>query len=53
MAELEDTAEAMRVPFFRLGETGGPRIVFDGLVDMGVEAIAAEYEGAIPALLAG
>ena len=51
--ELEDTAEAMHVPFFRLGETGGPRIVFDGLFEMDVEDVAAHYEGAIPALLAG
>ncbi len=51
--ELEDTAEAMHVPFFRLGETGGPRIVFDGVFEMDVAEIAAHYEGAIPELLAG
>ena len=51
--ELEDTAEAMRVPCFRLGETGGPRIVFDGLFEMEVEEVAAHYEGSIPELLAG
>jgi len=51
--ELEDTAAAMGVHLFRLGETGGPRVVFDGLFEMEVGDIAAEYEGAIPALLAG
>jgi phosphoribosylformylglycinamidine synthase len=51
--ELEDTAEAMHVPFFRLGETGGPRIVFDGLFEMNLAQIAEHYEGAIPELLAG
>jgi hypothetical protein len=43
----------MGVHLFRLGETGGPRIVFDGLFEMEVGEIAGEYEGAIPALLAG
>jgi phosphoribosylformylglycinamidine synthase len=52
-AEVEDAAEAMHVPIFRLGETGGPRIVFDGVFEMDVAEIAAHYEGAIPELLAG
>jgi phosphoribosylformylglycinamidine synthase subunit PurL len=51
--ELEDTAEAMHVPFFRLGETGGPSVVFDGLFEMDVAEIAEHYEGAIPQVLAG
>jgi phosphoribosylformylglycinamidine synthase len=51
--EFEDTAEAMHVPFFRLGDTGGPRIVFDGLFEMDVAEVASQYEGAIPELLAG
>ena len=51
--ELEDTAEAMQVPWFRLGETGGPNVVFDGLFEMDVTEIADQYEGAIPELLAG
>jgi phosphoribosylformylglycinamidine synthase len=51
--ELEDTAEAMHVPCVRLGETGGPRIVLDGLFEMDVAEIAHHYEGAIPELLAG
>jgi len=51
--ELEDTAEAMQVPWFRLGETGGPNVVFDGLFEMDVTEIADQYEGAIAELLAG
>jgi phosphoribosylformylglycinamidine synthase len=39
------------VPWARLGETGGPRIVFDGLLEVTVEEIDAAYEAAIPALL--
>ncbi len=52
-AELEDAAAAGGVPFARLGETGGPRIVFDGTFEMTVGEIAAAYEDAIPKLLAG
>lgn len=50
-AELEDAASALYVPSVRLGETGGPRIVFDGLFEMTVEEAASLYEGAIPELL--
>ena len=50
--QLEDTAEAIHVPLLRLGETGGPRVVFDGLFEMDVAEIVAHYEGAIPELLA-
>jgi len=50
---LEDTAAAFGVPIARLGETGGPRIVLDGLLEITVDEIAAVYEGAIPALLGG
>jgi phosphoribosylformylglycinamidine synthase len=52
-AELEDRAEAAGVPVARLGETGGPRIVFDGLLELTVQEAAAIFEDAIPKLLAG
>jgi hypothetical protein len=39
------------VPFERLGETGGPRAVIDGAVDVPVAALAEAWEGAIPRLL--
>ncbi|MGH2637122.1 MAG: AIR synthase related protein, partial [Actinomycetota bacterium] len=51
-SELEDLAAAFRVPFSRLGETGGPRIVFDQVADVTLEDAAAAHEGAIPKLLA-
>ena len=41
------------VPITRLGETGGPGVVFDGLFETTVGEIAAAYEEAIPKLLAG
>ncbi|HEX6331259.1 MAG TPA: phosphoribosylformylglycinamidine synthase subunit PurL [Actinomycetota bacterium] len=51
--ELEDLAAAHRVPFARLGETGGPRMVIDHVADLTVEEAAAVYEAALPKLLAG
>jgi phosphoribosylformylglycinamidine (FGAM) synthase-like enzyme len=39
------------VPLSRLGETGGPRAMVDGMVDVPVEELADAYEGAIPRLL--
>ncbi|HEU5226041.1 MAG TPA: phosphoribosylformylglycinamidine synthase subunit PurL, partial [Actinomycetota bacterium] len=51
--ELEDAAAEGGVSFTRLGETGGPGVVFDGLFEMTVADIAAVYEDAIPKLLAG
>ena len=51
--ELEDAAAEAGVPFARLGETGGPGVVFDGLFETTVAEIAAVYEDAIPKLLAG
>ena len=51
--QLEDAASALGVPLARLGETGGPRIVFDGLFEMTVEEVRAIHENAIPMLLAG
>ncbi len=52
-AELEDLAGALRVPCARLGETGGPRMVFDRVADVTVDEAAAAYEDAIPKLMAG
>jgi phosphoribosylformylglycinamidine synthase len=51
--ELEELADRCRVPCARLGETGGPRIVFDGLAELTVGECAAAFEDAIPKLLAG
>jgi phosphoribosylformylglycinamidine (FGAM) synthase-like enzyme len=51
--ELEDAAAGLGVPLARLGETGGPRIVFDGVFEMTVEEALAIHENAIPMLLAG
>jgi phosphoribosylformylglycinamidine synthase len=51
-AELEDLAAMLRVPIARLGETGGPRMVIDGIADLTVEEAAAAFEDALPKLLA-
>jgi phosphoribosylformylglycinamidine synthase subunit PurL len=51
--ELEDAAGELGVPLWRLGETGGPRIVFDGVFEMTVEEARAIHENALPMLLAG
>jgi phosphoribosylformylglycinamidine synthase subunit PurL len=50
---LEELASALGVPFARIGETGGPRVVIDGVLDSTVDEMTAVYEGALPALLAG
>jgi phosphoribosylformylglycinamidine synthase II len=50
---FEELAESLGVPCTRIGETGGPRMVFDSLFELGVEQAAAVYEDAIPKLLAG
>jgi phosphoribosylformylglycinamidine synthase II len=50
---LEELASALHVPFARIGETGGPRVSIQGVVDTTVEELRAAYEGAIPALMAG
>jgi phosphoribosylformylglycinamidine synthase len=48
---LADLAARHGVPCVRLGETGGPRAVIDGLVDVAVTDLARTWETAIPALL--
>ena len=52
-SELEDLAADLRVPFARIGETGGPRMVFDQIADVTVDEAAAAYEDAIPILMSG
>jgi phosphoribosylformylglycinamidine synthase subunit PurL len=52
-AELEDAAADFGVPLTRLGETGGPRIVVDGVFEMPLAEATGIYEHAIPVLLAG
>ena len=49
--ELADLAAARGVPFATVGETGGPRVVFDGLFETTVHELRDVYEGAIPRLL--
>jgi phosphoribosylformylglycinamidine synthase subunit PurL len=49
--ELKALAVSFGVPLTRLGETGGPRVVFDGVLETTVEALRATYEDAIPRLL--
>ena len=44
-------AAARGVPFATVGETGGPRVVFDGLFETTVHELRDVYEGAIPRLL--
>jgi phosphoribosylformylglycinamidine synthase II len=50
---FEELAAAHGVPLARIGETGGPRISIEGVVDTGVAEAAAVYEEALPKLLAG
>ncbi|HZD78422.1 MAG TPA: phosphoribosylformylglycinamidine synthase subunit PurL [Actinomycetota bacterium] len=49
--ELEDLAGALQVPFQRLGETGGPRLVVDGRIDLALEEARRISEGTIPDLM--
>ena len=50
---LEDAAADAHVPFSRIGETGGPRMVFDGVADVSLAEAAAVYQDTLPKLLAG
>ncbi len=50
---LEALCRDHRTPFARIGETGGPRMVFDALFELTVEEARATHEDAIPRLLAG
>jgi phosphoribosylformylglycinamidine synthase II len=46
-----DLAAHHGVPVTHLGETGGPRAVFDGLFEATVEELRHRYESAIPRLM--
>jgi phosphoribosylformylglycinamidine synthase len=48
---LRELAGGHGVPLVRLGETGGPRVVADGLFETTVAALRDVYERAIPELL--
>jgi phosphoribosylformylglycinamidine synthase subunit PurL len=48
---LRGLAATRGIPFERLGETGGPRAVIDGMVESTVVELAEVWEGAIPRLL--
>ncbi|MGZ8630858.1 MAG: phosphoribosylformylglycinamidine synthase subunit PurL [Actinomycetota bacterium] len=48
---LAELASAHRVPLSRLGETGGPRVVFDGMFETTVEELRDVFESAIPRLM--
>jgi phosphoribosylformylglycinamidine synthase len=47
-ATLEDRAREHHVPFARIGETGGPRMVFDTLFEATVAQAREAHESAIP-----
>ena len=48
---LAELASAHGVPLSRLGETGGPRVVFDGMFETTVEELREVFETAIPRLM--
>ena len=48
---LSELAAGRGVPCARIGETGGPRVVFDGLFETTVDHLRVTYERAIPRLL--
>jgi phosphoribosylformylglycinamidine synthase II len=50
---VEALASAHHLPLSRIGETGGPGMVFDSLLEITVEDARSAHEGAIPKLLAG
>jgi phosphoribosylformylglycinamidine synthase II len=50
---LETLARQHSVPCARIGETGGPRMVFGDLFEATVEEAHAAFEDAIPKVLAG
>ena len=50
---LETLARQHSVPCVRIGETGGPRMVFGDLFEATVDEARAAFEDAIPKLLAG
>jgi phosphoribosylformylglycinamidine synthase len=48
---FEALADEHGVPWSRIGETGGPRVMIDGVLDTTVAALTDAWEGAIPRLL--
>ena len=48
---LEDLARRQGVPIERIGESGGPRMVFGEEIDVAVTEAAAAHEDAFPSLL--
>ncbi|HET7523468.1 MAG TPA: phosphoribosylformylglycinamidine synthase subunit PurL [Acidimicrobiales bacterium] len=48
-----DLARSGDVPARVIGEAGGDRIVFDGLLDVGVQETAAAWRGSLPLALTG
>jgi phosphoribosylformylglycinamidine synthase subunit PurL len=48
---FEDLAGDHEVPFARMGETGGPRIVFGEVFEASVDEIRQVYESALPNLM--
>jgi len=48
---LVELAGALGVPAARLGETGGPRVVFDGMFETTVAELREIHDTAIPRLL--
>ncbi|MGH2683808.1 MAG: phosphoribosylformylglycinamidine synthase subunit PurL [Actinomycetota bacterium] len=50
---FEALAVDRRVPFARLGETGGPRMVFGDVFEVTVAEARRVHEGALPGLLRG
>ena len=53
VASFEALAAEHEVPVAMLGETGGPRMMFDGLFDIAVDEARAVHEDTFPKLLAG
>ena len=49
--EVLELAAAHAVPLARLGESGGPRVVFSGLIETSVDELRATFTMAIPRLL--
>jgi phosphoribosylformylglycinamidine synthase len=49
---FEHLASDLSVPAVRIGETGGPRMMFDSIFETTVEEATALYEGALPRMLA-
>jgi phosphoribosylformylglycinamidine synthase len=52
-AALEALAEEHRVPYARLGETGGPRMVFGDAFEVSVAEARNVHEGSLPRRLRG